>query len=439
MSNGPEPNGSATAVATEPTIRRVRTEGEPARAEQPPITKPETTQRLLSLDAYRGLIMITLAFTGFGLAGTAVRHLRQDPSSSFWHNVHYQFEHVEWAGCGYWDLIQPSFMFMVGVAMAFSYAKRRQMGQSYLGMLGHAAVRSLVLILLGVYFSQRWELMNVLTQIGLGYTFLFLLWGRSVRSQAIAAAVLLAGTWLMYMLYPDAGYDFNAPPQYRPDGKEIPRNEITRSWAEEHLKDIDPHWHKNHNVGQAIDLFVLNHLPAAEEFKANRGGYQTINFVPSLATMLFGLMCGELLRTKRSNREKLLILLSVGLAGLAVGLLLDVSGVCPIVKRIWTPAWALFSTGWCCLILMGFYGIIDVAGWRLWAWPLVIVGMNSIAIYTMGQLLRGTTTRFWHGTASAAFTAAGPLWEPMLECTLTGLLFWLACLWLYRQKIFIRI
>jgi predicted acyltransferase len=99
-------------------------------------------QRLQSLDAYRGLIMITLAFNGFGLAGTATNHLKAGDSPELWREVHHQFEHVEWTGCGYWDLIQPSFMFMVGVAMAFSYAKRKALGQSYAWMLGHAAWRS---------------------------------------------------------------------------------------------------------------------------------------------------------------------------------------------------------------------------------------------------------------------------------------------------------
>ncbi len=425
-------NGNATAVATEPTARRVWAENEPAPAALPSIAKPATLHRLLSLDAYRGLIMVTLAFTGFGLAGTAQEHLKLDPSSGLWENVYYQFEHVNWTGCGYWDLIQPSFMFMVGVAMAFSYAKRQQTGQSYLGMLGHAMVRSLVLIGLGIYFSARWELMNVLTQIGLGYTFLFLLWGRSVRTQAIAAAVILIGTWLLYMLYPTAGIDLAA------GAADVG---IKAEWADKYLKDVNPHWHKNANAGQAIDRVVLNYLPLEKDkpFRFNGGGYQTINFVPSLATMLFGLMCGELLRGGRSHRDKLLILLAAGLAGLVVGQVLALTGVCPLVKRIWTPSWAIFSTGWCCLILMGFYGIIDVAGWRRWAFPLVVVGMNSIAIYFMGQTLRGHTDRFWQGVASDAFTAVGPLWTPMLRCTLTGLLFWLVCLWMYRQRIFIRI
>ncbi len=201
-------NGNATAVAAEPLVRRTFTEREPGTQQLPPIAKPDTTHRLLSLDAYRGLIMVTLAFTGFGLAGTAREHLKLDQTNPVWKEVFHQAEHAEWTGGGYWDMIQPSFMFMVGVAMAFSYLKRQQMGQSYLGMLGHAAVRSLVLIFLGIYFSGRWELMNVLTQIGLGYTFLFLLWGRSIRTQAIAAAAILVGTWLLYVCYPAEGYDF---------------------------------------------------------------------------------------------------------------------------------------------------------------------------------------------------------------------------------------
>jgi predicted acyltransferase len=425
-----ELNDNATAVAAEPVARRTWTEREPGTQPQPSIAKPETMHRLLSLDAYRGLIMVTLAFTGFGLAGTAREHLKLDPANRVWREVFHQAEHAEWTGGGYWDMIQPSFMFMVGVAMAFSYAKRRQQGQSYLGMLGHAALRSLVLIFLGIYFSGKWELMNVLTQIGLGYTFLFLLWGRSVRTQAIAAAAILVGTWLLYMAYPYSGINIETG---------APEVGVSKEWAQQHLQDVGPAWHKNANVGQAIDRFVLNLLPNAEPFRFNRGGYQTINFLPSLATMLFGLMCGELLRSRRSHRDKLLMLLGAGLAGLALGLVLALTGVCPLVKRIWTPAWALYSTGWCCLILMGFYGIIDVLGHRRWAFPLVVVGMNSIAIYFMGQTLRGYTIRFWHGVASDVFVWVGPLWTPMLECTLAGLLFWCVCYWMDRQKIFVRI
>src|SRR5256714_3831399 len=139
-------------------------------------TKPDfLKQRLLSLDAYRGLIMVTLAFTGFGLAETAHRHIEAGVAPDFWGAVYYQFEHAQWVGCGYWDLIQPSFMFMVGAAMAFSCANRRQRGQSQARLLGHAVWRSAVLVLLGIFLisngarATNWSLMNVLSQIGLGY------------------------------------------------------------------------------------------------------------------------------------------------------------------------------------------------------------------------------------------------------------------------------
>jgi len=89
---------------------------------------PPKSPRLLSLDVYRGLIMITLAFNGFGLARTASLHLQDNPDSWFWSFIRFHTTHVEWLGCSYWDLIQPSFMFMVGLSMAYSYVKRQRMG-----------------------------------------------------------------------------------------------------------------------------------------------------------------------------------------------------------------------------------------------------------------------------------------------------------------------
>ncbi len=162
---------------------------------QPTSTAVAADQRLLSLDAYRGLIMVALAFSGFGLAETAALHLEKDSDSSFWQAIKYQFSHVAWEGCAFWDLIQPSFMFMVGVSMAYSYVKRQSRGDSWWGMFAHALVRSMVLILLGVFLSTAadsvqttWSFMNVLSQIGLGYPFLFLMWGRHVAAQFAVVA-----------------------------------------------------------------------------------------------------------------------------------------------------------------------------------------------------------------------------------------------------------
>ena len=397
-------------------------------------------QRLQSLDAYRGLIMISLAFVGFGLAGTAENHLALFPDSEFWRQVRFQFTHVPWVGCSYWDMIQPSFMFMVGVSMAYSYLKRQRRGDSYRRMLGHAVTRSIVLILLSIFLMSKsrdytsWTFMNVLAQIGLGYPFLFLLWGRPFWLQMLAAVAILVGTTVAYETYPDAGIDLATGD---------PAVGVTKQWADEYLAGVRPPWHKNANIGQAVDVWLLNKFPRPEPFEFNAGGYQTINFVPSLATMIFGLMCGELLRSSWSARRKILLLIVAGAIGIAAGQLLNHYGVCPLVKRIWTPAWALLSTGVCCLILGGLYMVIDVWGWRRWSFPLIVVGMNSIAIYCMSMSLKPWTARqlqthfgddifTLHGYVDAA-------WSPTVQAVLVGLVFWLICYYMYRNKIFVRI
>src|SRR5437660_4253685 len=138
-------------------------------------------------------------------------------------------------------MIQPSFMFMVGVAAAYSYARRRQSGHSETRLFLHVLLRSLVLVFLGIFLisnnklSPEWSLMNVLTQIGLGYPFLYLLCGKSFRTQALVAAGILIGTWLLYVLYPYGGIDLE---------KGTPEFKMTAEWAQENLSGIPPAWHK---------------------------------------------------------------------------------------------------------------------------------------------------------------------------------------------------
>ncbi len=409
---------------------------------------PQKSERLLSLDAYRGLIMATLAFTGFGIARTANLQLGENPDSGFWGFLKYQFSHAEWVGGGYWDMVQPSFMFMVGLSMAYSYVKRQRQGQSYQRMFGHAASRALVLIFLGIFLTShgpltRWWMTNVLTQMGLGYVFLFLLWGRPFKTQCIATGAILGFTWLLFVLYPGSGLDME---------QGAPELKVTPEWAQEHLEGIDPSWHKNANVAHAFDSWFLNLMPreslftkdGSEQirgaFAVNPGGYQTLNFIPSLATMIFGLMCGELLRSKRSKEEKLKLIAMGAVVGIVTGLLLGATGICPLVKRIWTPSWTLYSTGWCGLMLAGLYWLIDIRGYKRWTFPLVVVGMNSIAIYSMDMLLKSwVATNLKRHLGDGVFELAGPLYAPMFQACLTGLVFWSICWWMYRQKIFVRI
>jgi predicted acyltransferase len=177
-------------------------------------------------------------------------------------------------------------------------------------------------------------------------------------------------------------------------------------------------------------------FPTEKPFVYNKGGYQTLNFIPSMATMLFGLMAGELLRSSRQARSKLRLLLMGGAICLTLGFVLGLT-VCPSVKRIWTPTWAIFSTGWTFYMLAAFYWIIDIGGYKRWAFPLVVVGMNSIAMYCMSQLMKPWVRRTldtWVSKESFAGTY-GIIWQSVVVL----LVLWLFCLWMYRRKIFIRI
>src|SRR5690606_38931252 len=207
----------------------------------------------------------------------------------------------------------------------------------------------------------------VLTQIGLGYVFLFLLAHVRPTVQWLSAGLILFGYWLAFALFPLPGPGFNtASVGVPPD------------WPHQ-LQGFAAHWNKNTNFAAWFDQWFLNLFPREEPFVYNRGGYLTLNFIPSLATMMFGLLAGELLRTRREASEKLRMMLAFGALGIVLGLLLHVLGVVPLVKRIWTPSWAIFSGGWAVLFLAFFYYVLDMKGYRRWAFPFLVVGMNSIA------------------------------------------------------------
>lgn len=241
---------------------------------------------------------------------------------------------------------------------------------------------------------------------------------------------MLLGVWALYSFYPHAGVD---------PAQGAPQSGVPAAWARTHLTGVDAAWHKNANVGHAVDQWLLNRLPRPTPFQFNPGGYATLNFLPSLVTMLFGLMVGELLRSPRPGAQKLRWLIGAGLGGIAAGLLWHLLG-CPLVKRIWTPSWTLYSAGWCCLILSALYGVIDLRGWHRWSLPLVIVGMNSIAIYAMSMLLRPWTAKTLQThLGEDIFNVFGAVYAPFVQATAVGLVFWLVCGWMYRRNIFLRI
>jgi heparan-alpha-glucosaminide N-acetyltransferase len=386
--------------------------------------------RLASVDAYRGLVMFLMLGEVLHFCEVAAAR----PGSVLWTFLCRHQSHVEWTYGSLHDLIQPSFSFLVGVALPFSLAARLAAGQPRGRMIAHAFWRAAILVALGIWLRSishpqtYFTFEDTLTQIGLGYGFLFLLGLRPVRDQWIALAVILVAYWAAFVLYPlpPAGFDYSAvgvPPD----------------WPHR-LTGFAAHWNKNSNLAWAFDTWFLNLFPREKPFVFNGGGYATLSFIPTLGTMILGLIAGGVLRSPRPPSSRARWFLAAGLAGLASGWLLGVTGICPVVKRIWTPSFTLWSGGWCFLLLAAFYVVIDVLGHRRWAFPLIVIGTNSIAAYLMSWLfMRFIETSLLTHLGEGSFHALGDAYAPLLLGILALAVVWLMLYWMYRRRIFLRI
>ena len=389
-----------------------------------------TSRRLMSLDAYRGLVMLLMMAEVLQFRRVA----QACPGSGFWHFLARQQTHTEWIGCTLHDLIQPSFSFLVGVTLPFSLASRAARGQSRGQMALHALWRSLLLILLGVFLrsigqSQTyWTFEDTLTQIGLGYFFLFLLGFRSGRWQWAALGLILAGYWAAFVLYPApaAGFDYS-------------QVGVTKDWPQL-LTGFDAHWNKNSNLAWGFDTWFLNLFPRESKFVFNEGGYATLSFIPTLGTMILGLIAGGMLRSDRNSWDKIKwLLIAAGLTLLA-GAVLGWLGICPVVKRIWTPSWTLFSGGWCFLVLANFHVLFDLRNHKSWALPLVVIGTNSMAAYCMDHLFEGFIQKNLATHLGTHFLEFfGQAYAPLFHGALSLLVLWLLLFWMYQRKLFLRI
>jgi predicted acyltransferase len=390
-----------------------------------PSSAPALPERLVSLDAFRGLTMLFMASSGFGVAQIAKAY----PDSAFWELLRYNTTHAAWIGGGAWDMIQPAFMFMVGMALPFSSSRRSAEGQDSRRRFLHTLWRAFALVALGVFLTTGtgkqpvFAFHNVLAQIGLGYVFLTLLVGRGWKIQLGAIWIIAVATWAAFALTPIAGPGTD----YKALGVTDPGQVLDGFWA---------HWNKNANFAATFDQWFLNLFPTETPFVFNSGGYQTLNFVPALITMILGLMAGENLRSEKSSGEKLNWLLKVGAACLVLALITGTT-ICPVIKKLWTPSWALYSGAVVLWTFALFYWFIDIKGRKAWAFPLVVVGMNSIAIYVAYQLTAGwirSVGKTWLGNDLFTGTT-GALASSLL---VLGVL-WTFCWWLWRRKVFIRI
>jgi heparan-alpha-glucosaminide N-acetyltransferase len=386
--------------------------------------------RLVSLDAFRGLVMVLMLNERTRLPEVA----RSFPHSAIWALIAYNTEHVEWQGCSVHDLIQPAFSFLVGAALPFSIASRKLKGETFGQMLGHAIRRAFILIFLGIFLRSLWSRQtyftfeDTLTQIGMGYVFLFLLGFTKVRTQVIAFVLILICFWAAFALYPAPGPHFDYP------AVGVPQN-----WDHNYTGFLS-HWNKNSNLSWAFDKWFLNLFPREHPFLFNAGGWSTLSFIPTLATMILGLLTGEWLKAPGSKEHKLRGLNIAGVALLFAGLAFQWAGICPIVKRVWTSSYTLYSGGWILLIVAGLYALMEWKGRQRWAFPLVVVGMNSIAIYVMSWTMsdffgNALTRHFGHAIAFLA----GPTFQPVLHGLLIMLIFWWILFWMYRRKLFLKI
>ena len=409
------------AMSTAPTAaasRSLRESGHVAR------------RRVESIDVFRGFVMLLMLAETMQLWTLHTAF----PDSGFWAAVAYNTTHVPWQGCSLHDLIQPAFSFLVGAALPYSIASRRAAGQDFRAMFGHAVRRSILLIVLGILIRSigrpqtYWTFEDTLTQIGLGYTFLFLLAFASLRTQAIVFVTILVGFWTAFVLYPlpPPGFDYAAVG-------------VPAGWP--HLySGFLAHFNMNSNLSWAFDTWFLNLFPRESPFVFNRGGWSTLSFIPTLATMQLGLWAGEWLKTTRTHGEKLKGLVWSGVALALAGLLLQWLHLCPIVKRIWTSSYTLYSGGLVVLMLAAFYAVVEIKGWKRWSFPLIVIGSNSIAIYLMSWTIEhfvsdGLVRHFGRGV----FLVLGPPFEPVLRGAAVLMVFWLVLYWMQRRRIFLRI
>jgi heparan-alpha-glucosaminide N-acetyltransferase len=387
-------------------------------------------QRNIAVDAYRGLVMLLMMAEVLQFSRVALSY----PNSLVLRILAFNQTHSEWVGMSLHDTIQPSFTFLVGVALPYSVRSRQKKGATFERMLGHTIWRSLLLVALGIFLRSTqgpityFTFEDTLTQIGLGYTFAFLLTFVRPRWQWTAFAGILFAYWLAWALYPAPGPNFNYAAVGVPD-----------DWRQHLFTGFASHWNKNSNLGQAFDVWFLNLFPRTSPFLFNDGGYLTLSFIPTLGTMLLGVAAGRWTLAASPNIPMRKYLLAAA-ALMAAGLMLHFTGICPIVKRIWTPSWTLFSGGVCFLFLAAFSWVVDIKRQRAIAFPLVVIGMNSIAAYFIAHLCENfVESSFRINLGMPALNIFGTAVEPTVLGTLTLGVYWLMLWWMYRKKLFIRI
>lgn len=367
-----------------------------------PDFQPVLTERITSVDFFRGFTMFLLAGEATGLFD----HLNEI-DNGFVNFFAIQLTHHEWHGLHFWDLIQPFFMFIVGVAIPFAVANRIKKGDTARQITQHAFKRAFLLLFFGwaLYFISAghfvMRLQNVLAQLSVTYLVAYLIRNKSFSFQLGFSLVVLLLIDLAYRFFPVDG--FNHP------------------------------WTNFENLGAWFNNWIEGVDKSSE--------WATLNFVSTTAHTIWGVMCGKLLMSNKPVMEKVKILVIAGVVALAIGVLLDLLHVTPIIKKIATSSFVFASGGWAILVLAFCYWLIDVKkqfikGSKFF----IIVGMNSIFIYLFfhvgGAKLLG---KIWQPFSKLLFSTAGEVSVNMITSAAVWASLWYICYWLYKNKVFVKI
>jgi predicted acyltransferase len=359
-------------------------------------------ERVTSIDFFRGLTMFLL----IGESTDLYSHLL-NINSGVTQFFGTQLSHHEWNGLHFWDLIQPFFMFIVGVAIPFAVVNRQKKGATDKALLKHAISRSLLLLFLGwaLYCIGAGKIVfrfqNVLAQLSVTYLVAFLIRKRSFYFQLIFTLIVLLLIDLAYRFFPVEG--FNHP------------------------------WVNYENLG----AWVNNKIEGVD--KASE--WASLNAISTSAHTIWGVLCGTLLMSNKPAGQKMKLLIIAGLAGVVAGYSLDFMKVTPIIKKIATSSFVFASGGWAILALSFSYWLIDVkklflTGSRIF----IIVGMNCIFIYLFNHLGGANIiSEIFTPFTKALFSWGGEKLTGVMTSLLVWTSLWYICYWLFKNKIFIKI
>ncbi|MCX6211891.1 MAG: DUF5009 domain-containing protein [Bacteroidetes bacterium] len=359
-------------------------------------------KRLESLDFMRGLIMVLLALESTGL----YEHLFKVSENNFLNGFFVQFFHHPWNGLHFWDLIQPGFMFMAGVAMAYSLHQQKQAGASWQKSFIKILKRCGWLFFWGVLdYAVRpkglsFELWDVLTQLSFTTLVAFLIFEWKINYQIIFCVGLLLLTEALYRFTHVAGFD--------------------QAFVDQQ------------NFGNYIDTVLMN--------KINTGGWVAINCLPTAVHTIAGAMVGKIFLAGKQSKIKQLFYAAV--VCLLLGYGLDFVGVTPIIKKIATSSFTIVSLGYCLLGLLLCYWWIDLLNHKKYLFFFTVVGMNSLFIYLFFEIVAARWFNEYIANISngvLAMVSSFTLLNQIVSSLVIFSLEWGLCYFLYQKKIFFKV